>query len=250
MKNYKMVIQYDGTRYNGWQRQGNTDQTIQGKLEAILQKMTGEEVEIHGSGRTDAGVHAIGQTANVKLNWDGTAKQLQTYLNQYLPKDIAVVSAEEVSMRFHSRLNALRKTYCYRIHMSSVKNVFERNYVWDYGKKLDVEAMKHAAEYLIGEHDFLPFCDLKKMKKSSIRTIERIDWEITEKECKVFFCGNGFLYHMVRKMVGTLVKVGEGEICAEQIKEILDTGNRELTYGVAPAEGLCLMEVEYCESSL
>ncbi|MCI6675969.1 MAG: tRNA pseudouridine(38-40) synthase TruA [Clostridiales bacterium] len=245
MNNYKMVIAYDGTRYNGWQKQGNTNKTIQGKMEAILEKMTGEQIEIHGSGRTDAGVHALGQVANAKLNTDKTPEQIQDYINEYLPKDIVICSIEKVSMRFHSRLNAVRKTYCYRIHLSPVRNVFERSYVWDYGKPLDIERMKQAAQYLLGEHDFLPFCDQKNMKKSSVRTVERIDWKVTEKECKIFFCGNGFLYHMVRKIVGMLVKIGEGNAEPEEIRTILETGNRELTAGIAPAEGLCLMNVEY-----
>lgn len=245
MKNYKMILQYDGTKYNGWQKQKNTDKTIQGKLEAILEKLTGEAIEVHGSGRTDMGVHAIGQVANAKLNFNGTAKQLQQYINDYLPKDIVVYSIDEMPMRFHSRLNAVRKTYCYRIHLSPVRNVFERNYIWNYGKPLNISQMKQAATYLIGEHDFLPFCDQKKMKKSSVRIIERIDWEETEQECKIFFQGNGFLYHMVRKIVGTLVEIGEGKKNPDLIQEILETGNRELVSGIAPAEGLCLMSVEY-----
>lgn len=240
-----MTLQYDGTKYNGWQKQKNTDKTIQGKLETILEKLTGEMIEVHGSGRTDTGVHAIGQVANAKLNFDGTPEQLQQYINQYLPKDIVVDCIEEMPMRFHSRLNAVRKTYCYRIHISPIRNVFERNYIWDYGKPLNISRMKQAATYLIGEHDFLPFCDQKKMKKSSVRIIERIDWEETEQEYKIFFQGNGFLYHMVRKMVGTLVEIGEEKKSPDIIQEILETGNRELVSGIAPAEGLCLMRVEY-----
>ena len=245
MKNYKMILQYDGTKYNGWQKQKNTDKTIQGKLESILEKLTGEAIEVHGSGRTDAGVHAIGQVANAKLNFNGTAQQLQQYINDYLPQDIVVSAMEEVPMRFHSRLNAVRKTYAYRIHLSPIRNVLERNYLWNYGKPLHIDQMKQAAAYLIGEHDFLPFCDQKKMKKSSIRVIEQISWKETEQECQIFFQGNGFLYHMVRKIVGTLVEIGEEKQSPDMIQEILETGNRELVSGIAPAQGLCLISVEY-----
>lgn len=245
MKNFKLIVQYDGTRYSGWQRQENTKATIQGRLENILERLEGHSVEIHGSGRTDAGVHAYGQTANAKLNWDRTPEELRDYINTYLPKDIAVIRAEEVEMSFHSRLNAVCKTYCYRIRTSAIPSVFERNYVWQLGYRLDVGAMEEAMGYLIGEHDFLPFCELKKMKKSSVRRIDCAKLEEKEDEIRLVLTGNGFLYHMVRKITGTLVEIGKGEKQPQVVNEILKTGNRELTGGTAPAQGLALMAVVY-----
>ena len=158
--NYRLTLCYDGTRWKGWQKQGNTEQTIQGKLQSVLEKMTGEEIEIHGSGRTDAGVHARGQVANFHINAeicpDGEAAR--EYLNRYLPDDIRVLSAKIVPERFHSRLSATSKTYGYYVETGDKKNVFERKYVYGCGKKLDVKAMRQAAEFLIGEHDFKSFC--------------------------------------------------------------------------------------------
>lgn len=149
-KNISVIIQYDGTRYKGWQKQGNTKETIQGKLENILFKMTGHEVEIHGSGRTDAGVHAAGQHANFHIDTEMTPEEIMNYINEYLPNDIGVIKAWQASPRFHSRLNALKKTYRYRIHTDSVPDIFSARYSWVYGKSLDIEAMKKAASYLIG----------------------------------------------------------------------------------------------------
>ena len=162
-RNIKITLQYDGSRYDGWQKQGNTDKTIQGKLEQILEKMAGQTVEVHGSGRTDAGVHAWGQVANFHLpaSCAGmSAEELKAYLNRYLPDDIAVLSAQEAGTRFHSRLNAVSKTYCYRIETAAKKNVFERRYVYGLGEPLDIASMRRAAAYLTGEHDFKAFCSL------------------------------------------------------------------------------------------
>ena len=172
-KNIKLILEYDGSRYDGWQKQGNTDNTIQGKLEAILKKWTGEETEIHGSGRTDAGVHAKGQVANFHVDAKICPKpeDAKVYLNRYLPDDIRVLEAKEVSERFHSRLNAVRKTYSYTVETADKKNVFERKYVYGLGERPDVERMRSAASYLLGEHDFKSFCSNKKMKKSTVRRL-------------------------------------------------------------------------------
>ena len=159
--NYRLNIQYDGTRYAGWQRQTVARDTIQGKIEDVLGRMTGEKVEIAGAGRTDAGVHARGQVANVHLPEGRSAEEIRDYLNGYLPEDICVTEVSEVSERFHSRLHAGAKTYLYRISTNSVSNVFERKYIYDLNEPLDVERMKDAAEYLIGEHDFQSFCARK-----------------------------------------------------------------------------------------
>ena len=168
--NIRITLEYDGSRYDGWQKQGNTDNTIQGKLENVLFRMAGEEIEVHGSGRTDAGVHARGQVANFHINAeicpDGEAAR--EYLNRYLPDDIRVLSAKIVPERYHSRLSATSKTYGYYVETGDKKNVFERKYVYGCGKKLDVKAMRQAAEFLIGEHDFKSFCANRRMKKSTV----------------------------------------------------------------------------------
>lgn len=245
MINYKMVIAYDGSRYNGWQKQGNTKDTIQGKLEKVLEKLEGREVEVIGAGRTDAGVHALGQVVNVKLESKINGETLLQYLNQYLPEDIAVLSVKEVPMRFHSRLNATEKTYLYRIYRSEIPNPFIRKYTVTITEKLDIEKMRIAAEFLIGEHDFKSFCSLKKSKKSTIRTLYSITIEEIEKELRISVRGNGFLYHMVRIIIGTLLEVGTGKKKPEEIKQILEKGERQAAGKTAPAHGLFLKEVKY-----
>ncbi len=183
IKNYKIVLQYDGSRYDGWQKQGNTGNTLQGKLEGILLKLTGRPVEVHGSGRTDAGVHALAQTANFHADTGMTEDQIRAYFNQYLPEDIAVLSVETVPDKFHSRLNAVKKTYLYRIEMGPKKDVFERKYCYGLGKPLSVKRMEEAAACVLGEHDFKSFCGNKKMKKSTVRTISDITFEKKERNC-------------------------------------------------------------------
>lgn len=245
MSNYKMVLQYEGTRYQGWQRQESTGNTIQGKLEALLTKMCGEKVEIQGSGRTDAGVHAKGQIANMHMNTDKTPAEIMEYMNRYLPEDIGVISVEEVGERFHSRLNAKGKTYCYRIINSTVPHVFERRYAYVYPAHLNVEAMREAASYLIGTHDFASFTSAKKSKKSTVRTIEEIRIEVKEDIISIFYSGNGFLFHMVRILTGTLLEVGSGERKPDEIKEILAKRKRDSAGFLVPATGLTLLEVRY-----
>lgn len=246
-KNIKIVLEYDGSRYDGWQKQGNTDNTIQGKVEAILHKWSGEEIEVHGSGRTDAGVHARGQVANFHIDQKicPSAKTAMEYLNQYLPEDVRVLSAEEMPDRFHSRLLAVRKSYSYSVDMAPKKNVFERKYVWGLGENLNLAAMRKAAEYLIGEHDFKSFCSNKKMKKSTVRMIESIHIEERGSKVVFFYTGNGFLYNMVRILTGTLVEVGLGKRKPEEMKMILAAMNREAAGMTAPPEGLFLESVEY-----
>lgn len=245
MINYKMVIAYDGSRYNGWQKQGNTKDTIQGKLEKVLEKLEGREVEVIGAGRTDAGVHALGQVVNVKLESKINEEMLLQYLNQYLPEEIAVLSVKEVPMRFHSRLNATEKTYLYRIYRSEIPNPFIRKYTVTITEELDIEKMRMAAELLIGEHDFKSFCSLKKSKKSTIRTLYSIIIEEIEEEIRISVRGNGFLYHMVRIIVGTLLEVGTGKKKPEEIEQILEKGERQAAGKTAPAHGLFLKEVKY-----
>ncbi|MDO5425923.1 MAG: tRNA pseudouridine(38-40) synthase TruA [Eubacteriales bacterium] len=247
--NFKLLIQYDGTRYDGWQRQGNTDNTIQGKIEEVLSKMTGEPVELHGAGRTDAGVHASGQIANVHLTkWHGDTEEIRSYLNQYLPEDIGILDVESVPERFHSRLSAKGKRYCYRIGIGDRKNVFERRQIYPLGGTLDREAMEQAAQYLTGEHDFQGFCANKRMKKSTVRYIWSITIEESADELRITYCGNGFLYNMIRILTGTLIEVGQGKRSPQSISEIFEKKDRTLAGYTAPARGLTLEEVLYEDS--
>lgn len=245
MRNFKIGLTYDGSRYKGWQRLGNTDSTIQGKLENVLSRMLGTRVEVIGSGRTDAGVHAVGQVANFHGETDMTCKEIQQYLREYLPEDIGVYSVEEVDARFHSRLSAVRKTYEYRIWNSEEPCVFQRRQMWIIPEKLDVPAMEEAAKLLCGTHDFLAFCSNKHFKKSSVRTVEKIEILSHGKELRFSVTGTGFLYNMVRIMVGTLVEIGLGRRSKDSIPDIFESGKRENAGPMAPAHGLYLMGVEY-----
>lgn len=243
--NFRLLLTYDGSRYRGWQRLADSDMTIQGKLEAVLSRMVGSSVEVIGSGRTDAGAHAVGQVANFHCDTSLTCSQIKDYLKAYLPEDIGVVCVEQVNDRFHSRYHAVQKTYRYRIWNSDVPCVFERRYVWQYDEKLDVDAMHEAAQLFLGEHDFLAYCSNKHFKKSSVRTINSFTVERLGPEIVFTVTGDGFLYNMVRIMVGTLLKVGNGEMEAQRICEIFRTRVRENAGVTVPAKGLCLMEVMY-----
>ena len=291
MNNYKLTIQYDGTRYSGWQKQGNTADTIQGKIETVLQKWLKEDIEIHGSGRTDAGVHALCQVANFKASAALSCPQIMTALNQYLPLDVRITSVTQVDPRFHARLNAKQKHYRYQIDNGSAAEVFERKYMTrfadtDYFYKLcrqpghlsatvaysavntdisrpsernnvasnntmppqiiyDLEAMQKAAALLCGEHDFKSFCDNKRMKKSTVRTITNLTIRNENNKMILDFYGNGFLYHMVRILTGTLLEVGIGLKCPEDIPAILQAQKREAAGFTAPPQGLFLMNVTY-----
>ena len=231
MSNYKIVISYDGTRYKGWQSQKSTDATIQGKLQDILKKTAGYPVEVIGSGRTDAGVHAKGQAANFHLKEQADERKLLETLNHYLPEDIAVLSLEEVEERFHSRFQAKEKTYMYRFYT--------------YTEPLHLENMRKAAAYMTGTMDFTSFCANKHMKKSAVRSVYAIDFQVTEKEIDIIYRGNGFLQNMVRIMTGTLLEVGMGKKKPEDIPMILAAKNREAAGFTAPAQGLVLLEVKY-----
>lgn len=245
MKNYKITIQYDGTRYKGWQVQKSTDMTIQGKIQSVLEEMTGQSIEVIGSGRTDAGVHALGQVANFHVPEHFSAQEILDYLNQYLPMDIAVTSIEEVDERFHARYHATEKTYIYRIHTSTIPNVFERKYIYTYTEPLDIDKMKHAASVLVGTHDFMSFCGNKKMKKSTVRTVKAIDILEKENEIQISYTGDGFLQQMIRIMTGTLIEVGNGTKQSEDIVKILESKDRQNAGYTVPAEGLALLKVKY-----
>ena len=245
-KNIRMTLEYDGSRYDGWQKQGNTDNTIQGKLEAVLFKWTGQEVEVYGSGRTDAGVHARGQTANfhIEEKFCPSAAAAMEYMNRYLPEDIRVIDAKEVPERFHSRLSAVRKTYAYYVETADRKCVFERKYVYGLGRELDIPAMEKAAGYLLGEHDFKSFCCVRTQAESTVRHIYSL--EVVREASNyitIRVTGNGFLYNMVRIIAGTLVEIGEGRRCLADVKQALSTGERKKAGPTAPPEGLVLVEI-------
>ena len=245
MRNFKIILQYEGTRYQGWQRQESTQNTIQGKLERLLSRIAGEPVEIQASGRTDAGVHAYGQTANFHMDTQLSAEALMEQINAYLPEDIGVISIEEVPERFHSRLNAKGKTYRYRVLNSAVPHVFDRRYVYAFPEKLDVEAMRRAACLLCGTHDYRAFTSAKRSRKSTVRTVDAIEIERIGDELRFTFSGNGFLFHMVRILMGTLLEVGTGKREAEEMTLLLENGKREDAGPLVTACGLALMEVRY-----
>jgi tRNA pseudouridine38-40 synthase len=244
MRNIRLDICYDGTRYRGWQRLPGKDDTLQGKLEATLSRILGEQIEISGSGRTDAGVHARGQVANFHCESPMPCEEILLKLRQYLPEDIGILACKECSPRFHARLNALEKTYCYRIWNSQMPCVFERRYVAVMDETLDVAAMAQAAKYLEGEHDFSAFCGNPKFKKSTIRYIRSVEIRREGEEICLYFTGNGFIHNQVRIMVGTLVEVGRGVRTAEDVPALFG-GKRSDAGFLAPAQGLCLMEVVY-----
>lgn len=245
MRNIRLLLQYEGTRYQGWQRQKSTDNTIQGKLETLLSRMCEEKIELHGSGRTDAGVHALGQVANFHTECSMSLEDMLCYINNYLPEDIAVVEITEAAPRFHSRLNAVGKHYEYRIINSGIPDVFRRRYALEVNESLDIAAMERAAEFLLGEHDFKSFTSSKKGKKSTVRRIDEIKIN-TEGDVLCFsFKGSGFLHHMIRIMMGTLLEVGMGKRSPDSIDEVIEARNRESAGMLVPAKGLILVEVYF-----
>lgn len=245
MQNYKLTIQYDGTRYNGWQRQGNTDNTIQGKLNEIIGRYLNEEIDIAGSGRTDAGVHAYGQVANFKTVKCFDKEKFLHDINSYLPQDICIIKVESVEERFHARLSAVSKTYEYVIDNGKTADVFSRKYAYRLEEALDIERMRMAAELLIGTHDYSSFCGNKKFKKSPVRTVTNIIVGQKDDKIVISFTGNGFLQNMVRIMAGTLIETGLGKRSPESMTAILSAKSREAAGMMAPAEGLFLKKVEY-----
>ena len=244
-QNYKMTLSYDGTRFYGWEHQPTTDMTIQGKMESVLSLMVQSEVEVIGCGRTDAGVHAKNMVCNAHFDTQMNTDEIRDYLNRYLPDDICVKEVRIASDRFHSRYNAIGKTYCYTCYIGDVKPVFNRKYVYVLDQKPDIQEMKKAAEYLIGTHDFASFCSNPRMKKSTVRKVDRIEIQKRGDLLTLTFHGSGFLQHMVRILTGTLLEVGYGKRTSESISELIDAKDRKLAGFTAPAKGLCMMQVDY-----
>lgn len=245
MKNIKLVIEYDGKEFNGWQKQPNK-LNIQGTIEQAINKITGEEVELNASGRTDSGVHSLGQVANFKTNSNLDIEKWPLALNANLKKSIVIKSAEEVDMEFHSRLSCKKKTYRYVINNSKYGTAIYRNLETHIPEKLNIEKMKQAIKYFEGEHDFKAFKASGTSSKSSVRTIYKAD--VIEKEndrIYIELTGSGFLYNMVRIISGTLVDVGLGKIEVEDIPKIIESKKRENAGKTLPPQGLYLLKVEY-----
>ncbi|MCD8509693.1 MAG: tRNA pseudouridine(38-40) synthase TruA [Bacillus sp. (in: Bacteria)] len=244
--NYKLNIQYDGSRYKGWQRLGNTENTIQGKIEHVLSEMIGEKIEIIGSSRTDAGVHALEQVANFHTKARLSEAKIKSYLNHYLPQDISIAHVSEAPERFHARYNTKAKTYLYKIWNKDYLNPFLRKHTMHVNKPLNITEMRKASSHFIGEHDFTAFTNAKSKKKSNVRIIYSIDIEENEGLIEIRVNGNGFLYNMVRKMVGTLIGVGLGDITQASIPDILASKQRNQTGDrIAEPYGLYLEKVEF-----
>lgn len=245
MFNYKIILEYEGTRYNGWQKNKNAENTIQDLLENTISSIVGENVEVNGSGRTDAGVHAKGQVANFKVTKQQSTNELIDSLNKALPSDIKILSCEEVNSRFHARLNAKGKTYRYTIDIGKKPDVFTRRFIQHYPCVLDFWEMERAVKHLVGEKDFKSFTSNKRTKKSTVRTIYSIDIEKNGTEISFVFKGNGFLHNMVRILTGTLIDVGTGKISSKDINKIIAAKDRSLAGATMPARGLTLIDVQY-----
>ncbi|MBP3654673.1 MAG: tRNA pseudouridine(38-40) synthase TruA [Oscillospiraceae bacterium] len=245
MYTYRLTLCYDGSRYNGWQKQGNTKNTIQEKLETLLTRLLDEEIEVAGSGRTDAGVHAMGQVVSFHSAQHHDPAWLLGEMRRYLPDDIGAMELTVASPRFHARLNATGKTYVYRIWNSDAPNVFERKYMYTMPDTLDISAMEAAAAHLIGTHNFMSFCANKRMKKSTVRTITDLRIDRLGHEVRFTVTGDGFLYNMVRILVGTLLEVGTGKRAADSIPALLDAADRSQAGYLVPPHGLRLEAVYY-----
>ncbi len=244
MRNLRLDICYDGSRYKGWQRLPESTNTIQGKLETTLSKILGEEISVSGSGRTDAGTHALHQVVSFHCENGMPTEEILANLRRYLPEDIGIYSCKVASDRFHARLNAKEKTYRYRVWNSDAPCVFDRKYVFVVPVNLNLSAMKQAAGHYLGTHDFSAFCGNKNAKKSTIRHISAFHVDRVGDEIHFTVIGNGFLHHMVRIMVGTLLEVGKNERDGNAISDLFGA-KRESAGPLIPACGLCLMEVRY-----
>jgi tRNA pseudouridine38-40 synthase len=244
MRTLKLTIAYDGTRFVGWQRQAEGD-SIQGLLESALARFEGAPVTVHGAGRTDAGVHALGQTASVQLACSHDVATLTRALNAHLPEDIRVLSVEEVNDAFHARFSARAKTYRYRIRNTAIADPFERAFEWHIPEPLNVAAMRAAAASVVGAHDFIAFQSAGSHANGTIRTVMRSELSDTDGLLTYEVTGDGFLRHMVRAIVGTLVEIGRGWREAENMAVLLRGALRAEAGATAPPNGLFLVRVDY-----
>lgn len=244
MRNIKLIIEYDGTAYGGWQKQKN-NKTIQEEIEKAIYKVTGEVVELTGSSRTDSGVHAKGMVANFKTNSTVPSIKFREAINSKLPDDIGIILSEEVGMEFHSRYSSNGKTYCYTIINRYEKVALGRNYSFQVKEELDINLIEEASKFFIGKHDFKAFKTAGSSVKTSVRTISDLSIEVHGERIQIYITADGFLYNMVRIIVGTLVEVGKGKICPEDVKSIIDEGNRTKAGPCVPPNGLVLEKVYY-----
>ena len=244
MKRIKLTIAYDGTNYCGWQIQPNGI-TIEEVINKALKKLTGEDIQVIGASRTDSGVHAMGNVAVFDTETTIPAEKLAMALNQRLPEDIIIVKSEEVAPDFHPRYCDCSKTYEYHIINTRIPIPTKRltNYFVSYD--LNIDNMRKAASYLVGEHDFVSFCNVRTDVENTVRTITALDILTTGDEITIRITGNGFLYNMVRIIVGTLIRVGRGFYEPEKVQEILEAKDRKAAGVTAPAHGLMLMEIKY-----
>ncbi len=245
MKNIKAIISYDGTRFNGWQSQKNSDNTIQATIENALSNVFGQKTEIIASGRTDAGVHALAQVINFAAETNKPLLELLETINAELPGDISVRNLSYEAPRFHARYNVKSKVYLYRILNDKIPDPFLRKYSLQYPSAINLELLERASRAFVGIHDFSAFTTQKKSKKSTSRTIYKIEFKKIGNELQIFVHGDGFLYNMVRIIVGTLLEVNEGKIKCEDLEKILRDGNREAAGFTAPPQGLFLYEAFY-----
>lgn len=245
MRNLKMTIAFDGFKYRGWQKQKDTELTIQGKIETVLSKMTGEDIQVVGCGRTDSGVHAENYIANFHTKSAFGLDTMLDYLYEFLPEDIVVKSIENVAERFHARYNVKSKTYVYKINNNKFRNVFNRKYTYHLAEKLNLTEMRNASEVLIGSHDFQSFTNLRNSDKSTIRTINYINIIENDGIVEMEFNGNGFLWNMVRVMAGTLIEVGKGSLKPIDVEKVLNEKKRWEAGPLAQAKGLFLRDVQY-----
>lgn len=244
MHNYKITIEYDGSRYQGWQRLGKDESTntVSNKITEVIKKMTGEDVELFCGARTEVGVHAYGQAVNFKTTSDMKDYEIKNYLNRYLPMDIAVIDIAEMRERFHASLNALSKVYLYRVAIGDVPSVFERKYTYYSFKTPDIETMKQAALALIGKHDFKNFSSAKK-SKSTEKEIYDISISGDENEIKILLHANDFLHNMPRLIIGTLLEIGTDTRKKDCMEAILN--GKEQPSAPCDPKGLFLQEVLY-----
>ena len=244
MRNIKLTLEYDGTNYLGWQKQ-KIGATIQETLEEAIRLLTNEESEVIGSSRTDAGVHARGFVANFKTNSKIPSEKFREAINTKLPDDIGIIKSEEVDKNFHSRYDSKGKTYCYTLVNRYEKVCLGRSYVYQVRDELNYNLMKDAAKYFLGKHDFKAFKTNGSSVKTSVRTISGLELELKGDVLKIFISADGFLYNMVRIIVGTLIEVGKGKIKPEDIESIIRNGDRSKAGPCVPPNGLVLEKVFY-----
>lgn len=245
MQSYKFIIEYDGSRYKGWQRLGNNELTIQAEMEDVLSKLERRDIEIVGCSRTDCGVHSLGQVATAQLHKHYHCQELRDYLNQHLPEDIIIRSVETVQDTFHPRHDSTGKTYRYQIWNKEHQNPFLRKYSNHIKEALNLDAMRKAANHFLGSHDFTSYSNAKGQKNSMVRTIYAISIFESEGLVSIEITGDGFLYNMVRKMVGALIEVGLGKRLDTTIEKTLEHKDREQVLYLAPSKGLILVKIYY-----